>query len=229
MRILIIDNTIDKSSWGSPELVRFAKSVSGATVIVRRAPEGDLPESPASFDRVILSGSKTSANDDAPWIFRLHEFVRATIGMKKPFLGVCYGHQTLIRALGDKTFVRRGEHPEFGWSEIEILQQAPLLKGLPKKFYTYSSHFDEAASLPNGFHHLARSKLCEIQAVQLEDRPVFGIQFHPEKNLEEAKKSLEERKKTGTPKTLLHPGKGESEKLFDPAVGEKIFGNFLSL
>jgi GMP synthase (glutamine-hydrolysing) len=230
MRVLIIDNTIDRNCWGSQELVRFGKLMPGATVHVRRAPEGDLPVSPAPYDRIIVSGSKTSCLDSSPWVLTLLEFTRRAIDLGKPYLGVCYGHQSLVRALSGIDHVRKGAEPEFGWSKIEILQdvktQSPLLAGLPREFHTFSSHFEEVSHLPAGMIRLAKSAACEIQACQLEGRPVFGIQFHPEKNLAEAEASLAERKKIGKPRNLLLPDK--SKQLYDAAIGDTLFRNFLN-
>ena len=39
MEILIIDNNIDKSSWGAEDLRRYAAMVPGAVVRVRRGPK----------------------------------------------------------------------------------------------------------------------------------------------------------------------------------------------
>src|SRR4051812_32059691 len=99
MRVLIIDNMIDPDCWGSSDLRGFAQAAPGAIVHVRRAPHGDLPRSPKDFDRVIVSGSKTRVDDDSPWVLKLLDFIRATLNENKPYLGVCYGHQMLARAL----------------------------------------------------------------------------------------------------------------------------------
>jgi GMP synthase (glutamine-hydrolysing) len=225
MKILIIDNTIDPSSRGSKDLRRLAHVAQGSTVVTRRAPDRDLPKTARGFDRIILSGSKTSALEDAPWISELHELVRDALNEKIPFLGVCYGHQTLVRVLGEKNLCRRAEVAEVGWTEIELIGESPLLRGLPKKFFSFSSHFEEVGNLPPGMKNLARSEDCSIQACQLESRPVYGIQFHPEKDVEEADKIFAEKKKLNHPKNLLHPGK--SKTLYNPLIGEQIFKNFL--
>src|SRR4051794_34358272 len=117
VKILIVDNTVERDSWGSPELCRLSRLAAGAWIHVRRAPERDLPASPAGFDRIILSGSKTSALAEAPWIEKLFEFIRSAIDLHIPFLGVCYGQQALARALGGMHSVRKSAEPEFGWSE----------------------------------------------------------------------------------------------------------------
>ncbi len=228
MRILIVDNNIDPVSWGAAPLRRMAALAEGATVVVRRAPQGDLPESPAGFDRVMVSGSKTSALEDAPWITRLEGFIRTTVDRGIPFLGVCYGHQVLCRALGGKQTVRRGEKPEFGWTRIERTEKSSrLFNGLADSFYSYSAHFDEVAELPKGMKLLARSEICAIQGAELEGRPVFGIQFHPEKNLDDAGDLMNGRKRMGLPKHFLNADK--AHKLFDLESSERIFRNFLEL
>ncbi len=227
MRVLIIDNTIDPHCWGSYELAKYGKLAPGATLHVRRAPHDDLPKSPEGWDRIIVSGSKTSAMEDAPWIERLLEFIRRTVDMKKPYLGVCYGHQSLVRALGGRERVRLAAQSEHGWTKIKLHEDSALTKGLNREFYSFSSHYDEVHSLPQGMKRLASSQDCEIQACQLESLPVFGIQFHPEKSAEDAKKSFQEYRKKGAPKRLLHAD--ETDKLFQVEIGDTLFGNFFQL
>ena len=227
MNILIIDNNVDPTSWGSENLVRFARKTPGATITVRRGPHDDLPRienAVAKFDRLVMSGSKTSCLDHFPWVGRLEDLVRAFVKADKPVLGVCYGHQILSRALGGRDIVRKGSQPEFGWTRITQTLASPLLKGLPETFISFSSHYEEVSRLAPGFVKLAHSEACGIQAVQLQGKRVFGIQFHPEKNILEAEEVFQGRRKD--PKSPPLMGDGLSEKLFDPKVGEQIFGNF---
>ncbi len=228
MKILIVDNNIDQNCWGASDLRQLAlASAPGSTVYVRRAPHGDLPKNADGYDRVIVSGSKTSALEDAPWIDALLEFIRRTVDQRKPLLGVCYGHQSLVRALGGKQTVRKAEEAEIGWTQIEVLEDDPLLKGIPKSFYSFNAHYDEVATLPGALKRLARSSACELQAVRVRELPAFGIQFHPEKDAADAKKTFAETLKKSARQALLHPK--ESEKLYDPAIGKTLFTNFLAL
>ncbi len=227
MKVLIIDNNIDPEWWGSKDLCRLAKLAPGANVYVRRAPQEDLPPSPQGFDRIIVSGSKTSAFEDSPWIDHLIHFVKRTLDQRIPYLGVCYGHQILARTLGGKEVLGTASQAEFGWTSIEVTQTSLIFKGLPSQFYSFSAHFEEVSKLPKNVISFAKSDHCPIQAIQIDGSPAFGIQFHPEKSIEEAKKILIERKKTKNPPNLLHPD--QSDKFFNPNLGEMIFKNFLEL
>lgn len=227
MKILIVDNNINPEDWGAEGICRLARLAQSATIHVRRAPHEDLPSHLLSYDRVILSGSKTSALADAPWIDKLSELIMEVIHLGKPFLGVCYGHQLLARVLGGKNSVRKADFGEFGWTKIHISGPSPLFEGMPKEFYSFSSHIDEIAELPRGLKKLASSDICQVQACQLENKPVFGIQFHPEKNNLEAKKYFAEKRKTDPQASLMHSN--HSDLLYNPNIGEKLFKNFLTL
>ena len=231
MKILIIDNHIDRDHWGARELVELAAQVSyGATLTVRRAPQEDLPTDSSGFDAVLISGSKTSANDVSPWVLRLDEWLRRATSFSTPILGICYGHQSLIRALGGVDCVRSGSTQELGWGEVTLTEagmKSRLLRGLPRSFFTFHWHHDEAISLPQGAQHLAKSSACAIQAFEFAERPFFGVQFHPERTAEAGEAAIF-RKRAAAPKThLLNPG--QSQSLYDPQVGEQIFKNFFAL
>lgn len=231
MNILLIDNTRDPDCRGSADLCRSLRAsldpAADVTLRVRRAPEEDLPEGPEPFDRILMSGSSTPAGEEAPWIDRLLAFTRRAVELGKPLLGICYGHQILARALGGSEAVGRAAVAEFGWTEIELLEDSALFRGMPRRFHSFSSHFDEVVRLPAGMRRLARSADCGIQACGVEGRPAFGVQFHPEKDPAGARRSLEERRRKGAPSRPLDPAEGG--KFYDPRVAGALFGNFLKL
>jgi GMP synthase-like glutamine amidotransferase len=118
MKILIVDNNLMRDSWGADDLARVFRRVSGAETRVRRAPHNDLNIDPTRFDRIILSGSLTGAADQAPWIEQLDLLIQKTVDRGVPLLGVCYGHQSLVRALHSRENVRRARLTEYGWTKI---------------------------------------------------------------------------------------------------------------
>jgi len=98
--------------------------------------------------------------------------------LKKPLLGICYGHQTITHIWGGK--VEKGPSAEYGVSEITVDDEDLILKGMPEKFRAWVSHFDEVKELPEGFIALAHSETCRFEAMKHKELPVFGVQFHPE-------------------------------------------------
>ena len=59
-------------------------------------------ENTAHLDGIIIGGSASSANDDAPWILELSEFVRQVAGAnsKLKMVGGGFGHTLICKALG---------------------------------------------------------------------------------------------------------------------------------
>jgi len=95
-----------------------------------------------------------------------------------PLLAICVGLQFMALYYGGE--VGSSESPEFGRTEIEVLEEDTILKGLPQHFVAWESHNDHVTRLPPGFRSIARSAGCEVQAMAHESRPWFGTQFHPE-------------------------------------------------
>jgi len=222
MRILVIDNTLDLDSWGSEPLRRFAREIQGSTIITRRGPQQDLPRDLSVYDRIVVSGSRASAMGESAWVDRLLELIRRAVDRGTPLLGVCYGHQSLVRALSGVDHCRKSVEPEYGWTKIERLGSSRLLEGLPETFYGFSSHQEEVSRLPKGLRNLARSERCAIQACEVEGRAAWGVQFHPEKTRAEAEASVRKRR---TQKQECLPG---GARLHDESVGQRIFGNFFA-
>jgi len=108
----------------------------------------------------------------------------------KPILGICYGMQDMVRALGGT--VVPGEIREFGKAELVVdAVHSPLLDGLPTHSQAWMSHGDTVTDLPAGFHTLAHTAACEQAAMGDPSRNWYGVQFHPEvKHSEHGKRVL---------------------------------------
>jgi GMP synthase (glutamine-hydrolysing) len=134
----------------------------GAEAIARRAPRG-----------IILSGGPASVYaDGAP---RLD---RSLLELGVPVLGICYGMQLLVHALGGR--VEQAEVGEFGRSDLTVLESGRLLARLPAQQTCWMSHRDTVFSPPPGFTALASSSSSPVAAVEDVERGLYGIQFHPE-------------------------------------------------
>ena len=70
---------------------------------------------------------------------------------------------------------------EYGRAKIEVLDiNAAIFRGLPKEFYVWMSHGDTVVELPPGARVLAKSESGLIAAMAFTEKPIFGLQFHPE-------------------------------------------------
>ncbi len=235
MKILIIDNNRMPSSFGSRNLVEWTLKTApvGSEVLVRRAPDLDLPAPDKKIDAMVISGSMTSCLDESEdWTKPYDAYVSSHIDRGTAILGICYGHQTLARCLfrmqGEEPKMRISPQAEFGWQTIKTIMKTPLFEGLPEAFVTYESHFEEIHALPSGTRKFAESNHCEIQGFEVIGKPIFGIQFHPEYSVQQGEESLENKIKKGVPSEwILNPGKGN--QLYDENVGKAIFGNFFRI
>ena len=96
-------------------------------------------------------------------------------------LGICYGHQMIARALTGPAHCRKSSIPEFGWKSLN-LSADPLFEGI-RELIAVHSHYDEVCDLPAPFRVIASTTDCAIQAFAFGDRPIWGVQFHPEMSL----------------------------------------------
>lgn len=234
MRVLVIDNGMMLPRYGAKSIVSWLlqswKRSEPMHITVRRGPDQDLPNNPTVFDRIVISGSAMSCMETPPWVDALDAFLVGVVQQKVPTLGICYGHQSLARAIdrkeGRAPRLRRSPTPELGWTKVKIHTGSALFEGLAEEsFYTYSQHFEEVTELPKGFRSLASSDRCQIQAYELEGLPIFGIQFHPEYRIHETEKFFELHRSRGNGSLLMEPTRGK--ELYDSRVPEVIFGNFL--
>jgi len=96
-----------------------------------------------------------------------------------PVLGICYGMQAMVRALGGR--VEGADVGEFGRTELTLLAGGGrLLAGLPATQPCWMSHRDSVFEPPPGFTALAASPGSPVAACESVDRNLYGIQFHPE-------------------------------------------------
>jgi GMP synthase (glutamine-hydrolysing) len=124
---------------------------------------------------IVLSGGPSSVLDrDAPQIDP------AIFELGLPVLAVCYGLQLLAHHLGGR--VEPAEQREYGPSELAIEREDPIFDGLGdrQRRTVWMSHGDKVQRLPAEFGVLATSEGSPFAAVRHRDKPIYGLQFHPE-------------------------------------------------
>jgi GMP synthase (glutamine-hydrolysing) len=123
---------------------------------------------------LVLSGGPASVYEaGAP------AFPEELLDLEIPMLGICYGMQVMVQALGGK--VEGAEAGEFGRAELTLRNSGGrLLAGLPEEQSCWMSHRDSVFEPPPGFTALASTPASPVAACEAPDRGLYGIQFHPE-------------------------------------------------
>ena len=152
-----------------------------------------------SADRIILPG--VGAFEDAAKKLResgLVDVIKAQAAKGKPLMGICLGMQLLF----DKSF-EYGEHeglgfingnvrpitdvipsdykvPHIGWNALQFKKESPLFKYINNGDYVYFVHSFYAADCDEAVTAVSEYG-AELTAC-VEDKNIFGCQFHPEKS-----------------------------------------------
>ncbi len=96
-----------------------------------------------------------------------------------PVLGICYGMQLLVQHLGG--LVESAPESEYGRAELRLdASGEPLFEGVPARSVVWMSHGDRVTRLPAEFEVVGTSDNSPFAAVRHRERPVYGLQFHPE-------------------------------------------------
>ncbi len=95
-----------------------------------------------------------------------------------PILGICYGMQFMVYALGGK--VKRSSKREYGFAEFSVKKSDPLFKAVPTHTPCWMSHGDSIVKLPPGFVIAGSTANTRIAAIYHRNHKLFGLQFHPE-------------------------------------------------
>ena len=144
--------------------------------------DGEVADSPQQADGWIITGSRSGAYEDEPWIPPLEDFLRACIAGHVPVVGIRFGHQILAQALGGKV-----EKSDKGWGvgimEYRLHDHPEWLQGMNGSFSIPAIHQDQVVVAPEGARVFASSKFCPIAGLVYgdSDKPkAMSIQPHPE-------------------------------------------------
>jgi GMP synthase (glutamine-hydrolysing) len=186
--IYLVDNTLD-GQGASPRELRAVLSRMREGVEILTEPYHAVSLKRIKSLRpshIILSGQSH------PWDRYSPESLAGVFEVIKkapqPMLGVCGGHQQIALAFGAPIDLMgrlepgegyEGAKRERGYFPVET-SGTGIFKNLSKEITVWHSHFDEVKKLPKGFRRTASNETCEIQAMEHAERPLFGVQFHPE-------------------------------------------------
>jgi GMP synthase (glutamine-hydrolysing) len=190
-------------------------------IVAYDAVGGEMPASPGECDAWLTTGSRHSVNERAPWIDELEEFVRETARRGVPFVGICFGHQLLAKALGGDVGVS-----DHGWGVgIKKVEITPGLRFVPDgvaAFAVFNSHSEQIERLPAGAEVIGRSDHCPVSMMTV-GGSMLGLQGHPEMDLAYGAALIESRRDNQVPEEVAVAALASLDSGTDnPLVAEMI-------
>jgi len=166
--ILIIDN-YDSFVHN---LARYFRQLGHQTMVIRNDREIPRELKPSA---IVISPGPCTPDESGCSIEVIKSF-----GSRIPMLGVCLGHQAIVRAFGGQ--IVRAAEPMHGRASDVFHQGDELFANLPSPLTAgrYHSLVADRHSLPNCLHVIATADDGTIMAIRHREFPIFGVQFHPE-------------------------------------------------
>jgi para-aminobenzoate synthetase len=171
MRTLLVDN-YDSFTYN---LVHQIARVTGEEpTVVRNDDPHWHPGLLADFDNVVVSPGPGTPERAADFGICREIVERAEL----PLLGICLGHQGIGLVHGAS--VGRAPRPRHGQTSPVLHEGVGLFAGLPSPFEAVRYHSLAVTGLPEHLEVTAWTPDGVVMGLRHRERPLWGVQFHPE-------------------------------------------------
>jgi GMP synthase-like glutamine amidotransferase len=196
---------------------------------------GEIFPHVSDYAAVVILGGPDSANDSTFKMKNELDQIKEILSLKIPYLGICLGLQTLVKAGGG--FIKKNKIPEIGWIDPEgnpfqvkwtdFGKSDPISHNLSDTLPVFHLH-GETVELTKDMKLLATGAFCENQIVRVGEF-AYGIQSHFELTEGMVLSWLEkdpDLQKLNQEEMVQYFQKIKSEY---QRVGRQIFRNFLQI
>ena len=190
--------------------------------------DGEIADNPNQADGWIITGSRSGAYDDDPWIPPLEDFLRACMAENVPIVGICFGHQILAQAMGGKV-VKSDKGWGIGIQEYQLLNHHDWMEDFGTGFTIPAIHQDQVIQAPEGAQIFASSEFCPIAGLlygDIDAPKAMTLQPHPEMSAEFVADISEERLQHIIPAKTMQPALKTLSKPGDQAAWGKSIASF---
>jgi GMP synthase-like glutamine amidotransferase len=145
--------------------------------------EGEPIPALDNFDALWVMGGPMDVWDteEHPWLIAEKEAIRQWVTeLKRPYLGLCLGHQLLADALGGRC--DRLSPPEIGVLDVHLTEAGiadPIFADMPPTQQALQWHSVQVTQCPPNTTILAESDVCANQAMRVGDN-AWSMQYHVE-------------------------------------------------
>ncbi len=193
--------------------------------ITYRVIDGEFPDSVNDCDGYITTGSRHGVNDDEAWIDDLERFVKTIADSDKKFVGICFGHQILAKAMGGAV-----DRSDKGWgigvSFTNVVTEKAWMTPYQPGLDLVVSHQDQISQLPEGAEVLASNSFCPYYMVQYQNH-LMSIQGHPEFS-KPYSNALMEKRRNRIPAERIREGKASLSANTDDRLTMRWIVNFFA-
>ena len=180
MVILLIDN-------GSKHLRAITKILGELRVRFVVKKQNGFFNFPKGIRGVILSGGGPSLTGKIKLGSIRLDLAALELGV--PVLGICEGLEIIALAFGGEVkLLKKPAH--FQNLTVKVKRRNKIFKDLEKEITVYTHHSKYISKVPPWFNIAASSRKDVVEAIFHKTKPVFGVQFHPEKS-ESGKKIIQ--------------------------------------
>lgn len=170
MAILIVNNAEPEDAAFNQPLIEMVSRLSDYKVVEYRNVVLD-----DTVDGIILSGVPLHyefnvVDERQPHLTWLKDIT-------VPVLGICLGHQSIGVHYGQS--ILQDVEAEDDIVDLQVLRNDPLLQNVRGRMPVRAMH-RASILVPEEFVLLARSEGCVNQIMKHRDKPIYGMQFHPE-------------------------------------------------
>ena len=178
--VLMIDN-YDSFTYN---IVQYCLELGAKLKVIRNDEYSVEDVKKLNPSKIIISPGPATPNEAGISLELIKEF-----GDKLPILGVCLGHQAIAQAFGAK-IVRAKSMMHGKTSKIKLAnKKSKIFENIPDEFTMtrYHSLIVNKEDLPNSVIIPTAYSLDdnEIMALEIKDKNIYGVQFHPESILSE--------------------------------------------
>ncbi|MFH1590907.1 MAG: gamma-glutamyl-gamma-aminobutyrate hydrolase family protein [archaeon] len=172
--ILIVDN----HSKNVP-LIKAALTRLNASYIVRGQKALFRDVERKRIKGVIMSGGRPVLDKEIH-LKDIRADISCLINYDVPILGICEGHEIIGVACGGELRALRIPARSTD-NKVRLLTKRGIFRGLPSTIPVYEHHSKYLRDVPATLQVAATSTKDRIEAVFHKHKPIFGLQFHPER------------------------------------------------